>query len=184
MKRNVNEMVERVRNAVEKIVKSICLEPSKVVVSVEELAASDLICVQVSASDMPRVIGRSGIHIRSLMNIVEAAARCHSVAMKLHLVEPEPGPRQQYRGFTPRANWDGDEVHELLKEVCSLTMPGGADVKRTDSEVATEFAIQPARPLPTLHLQPIVEACSVLFNAIGKAQGRLITVAVAETTVA
>lgn len=171
-----NGIEQKTRDMIMEVVKSITLHPNDVVASIEALREAVIICIKVHTGDMPRVIGKSGAHIRSLQRIVNAIAINHGKPLRLQLLEPDPGKRDTYGAFVPRKDWEREPVYRLLEEVVNEAIPGGATVTITETALATEFTIQPKFAQPQAQFNELVEACNILWNAIGKAKGRIVTV--------
>lgn len=174
-------VVRSTAEMVSKILTGIAIHKESVKISVEPLARSVVICVQVHPADMPRAIGRGGAHIKALGKIVDQIGMTNGVPIKIRLLEPQPGERDRYLPFQPKEEWDGKSVHELLRQVASAAIPGGAAVERNDGVAAvTEFVVRPVRRQPAQEFGELIAALNSLWNAIGRATGRIVTVSEGE----
>jgi len=173
----MDEIAHETARMVSKILSGIAIHKDSVKISVEQLARSAVICAQVHSADMPRAIGRGGAHIKALTKIVGDIGLTSGVPLKIRLLEPEAGQRDRYSPFQPKEEWDGKSAHELLTQVASAAISGGAVVERNDgANAVTEFVVKPMRRQPAREFEELIAALNVLWNAIGRAQGRIVTV--------
>jgi uncharacterized protein len=75
------------KNAVEKIVKSLVDKPEEVVIN-EDLSGKNVtIKVQVAESDMGKLIGREGRTVKAIRSLLYAASQKHGKRFVLDVVE-------------------------------------------------------------------------------------------------
>lgn len=75
------------KNAVEKIVKSLVDNPDEVVISEEPSGKTVTIKVQVAEGDMGKLIGREGRTVKAIRSILYAASQKHGTRFILDVVE-------------------------------------------------------------------------------------------------
>jgi hypothetical protein len=75
------------KNAVEKIVKSLVDNPDEVVISEDSNGKNVTITVQVAEGDMGKLIGREGRTVKAIRSLLYAASQKHGKRFLLDLVE-------------------------------------------------------------------------------------------------
>jgi predicted RNA-binding protein YlqC (UPF0109 family) len=170
-------------NLVERVLREITFHHDKLKVWVESMGRVQILYVQCHKGDMPRVIGKHGAHRNALFNLVEYIGLRYSTELRMENVEPQTGEVERFAPFVPSRTWDsGQKVHgpivQLLRDFCQSVFAYETLVSITDSSHT-----------PTSRLQVIVsdqeqmqrtvriaEALKVLFNAVGKKNGRILLV--------
>jgi uncharacterized protein len=75
------------KNAVEKIVKSLVDKPEEVVISEDSSGKNVTITVQVAEGDMGKLIGREGRTVKAIRSLLYAASQKHGKRFLLDVVE-------------------------------------------------------------------------------------------------
>lgn len=164
---------------VTRIVKEIALHKDELQTSLQPLGHTALITIQVSRGDMGRVIGKAGAHSRALETLVLAIGAKYDTAIRLNIAEPVGGQRDRYGAFSPHPAWDAAHVVQLLADIGQAVFPQPVKAESIDAPgfaTALELRINPRESMALA--RAVEQALNVLFNAIGKANGRLLTVAV------
>lgn len=165
-------------NLVGRIVREFTFHHDALKIWIEPMGRVQIIYLQTHQADMPRVIGKQGAHRHALFNIVEQIGLHYGAELRLENVEPAPGEAERFKPFAPAAKWDSRPVVQLLRDICKSVF-----------NFETQVSIQDSPHTPTSNLQVVVaqgehmqtaarvaECCKVLFNAIGKARGRILLV--------
>lgn len=172
-----NATPELARSIVERIVKEIALHTNDVRTSLESLGRVWMINVQVNRGDMPRIIGKGGAHSQALSTIIAAIAAKTGEQIRLSIVEPAVGVKDRYPSFAPNFSWNAAPAMTLLSDICDATLPGKSTIRNLDSvNMATVLEVRVDPRVRFDILRGLQSALNTLFNAIGKANGRLLTV--------
>lgn len=179
---NVNEKDNDMKTSgdicalVRQMISFICLEPDKVRVWDEPTGRSTIIKAQCSKSDMPRVVGSGAVHVRAMEKLVELMGRRSGLSMRFRLIEPEPGNSSRHGGFKPNPNWNSEPFMTLLGGVGDAIFRYGCKVENFDDDAIGETTMDLVAS--TKEQAELVEFVSgpvkLLWNAMGKANGRLI----------
>jgi predicted RNA-binding protein YlqC (UPF0109 family) len=124
----------------------------------------------VHADDMPKAVGFYGRHHAALVEIANALGNRHGIKVVLSLLEPIKGEKMPPRGFIANKNWQEEPTRELLKETLTALLTQPFEIKPTAGEINTFFHIT----TKDLGFEKLRNSLYILFDAIGKAQGRLI----------
>ena len=75
------------KNAVEKIVKSLVDKPDEVIITEDSSGKNVTITVQVAEGDMGKLIGREGRTVKAIRSLLYAASQKHGRRFLLDVVE-------------------------------------------------------------------------------------------------
>lgn len=165
---------------VRRILEEITFHHADLHVTPTQVGRSWMIKVQVNRADMPRVIGGGGLHHRALDTIVAAVGVKNAVNMRLHVLEPDVGRPERFEKFEASHNWNAEPVVRLLRDICAAVFITQAEVSARDvADATTNLEVILSGKEPRKIIEPIGKALSALFNAIGKANGRIVMVDVA-----
>lgn len=156
------------------IVRGYTTDHGDIELTTQELTTTVMISLRGSANDHRRLVGSRGRHVWSLQRIAGLCGARIGKSVRLSLLEPKDGDRGPDLGFTPVENWDSGPFMLLFRRTIKATAPEGTTVKaahaghNTTLEV-TMTAIGSA-------FREFAQSLQALFFAIGKMQGRVITV--------
>lgn len=131
--------------------------------------------------DTSRMIGKGGGTHKHLARLLALIGAAHGYDVELERVgEPVRGKAERYDPFKARADWPKARILTLLQETARLgTKHGLVELgcgDLTDSKTAVQVDICRTE---TLHTETMLEQClRHVFNVIGNANGRVITVKV------
>jgi len=163
-----------------RVLEEITFHKSDLHVTPTQVGRSCMIKVQVHKADMPRAIGSGGLHHRALDTLIAAIGIKYAVNMRVNLVEPEVGRPERYERFEASHNWNSEPVVALLRDICAAVFITSAEVSAHDAaDATTNLEVTVSAREPRKIIEPIGKALQVLFNAIGKANGRIVLLDVA-----
>lgn len=169
---------EIAENIVRRIVKGIALHQGDVEVGLAGEGTMPIVNVRVNRGDMSRLIGKAGAHSRALEVVVAAISAKYGVPVRVFIQEPTTGMKDRYGGFAPNLNWNSAPLMMLLSDVCDACFSRPTTLDVQDMDVTSTFTVR----VDMKEQQPIVQAVSValgiLFNAIGRASGRIVAITV------
>ena len=122
------------------------------------------------ADDMPKAVGFYGRHHAALVEIANSLGNRHNIKVVLSLLEPIKGEKFPPRGFIANKNWQEEPTLELLKETLAALLTQPFEITPTNGEINTFFHIT----TKDASFEKLRNSLYILFDAIGKAQGRLI----------
>lgn len=149
------------------------------VLSVTEEAQDHLCSIYVKGhrADQGVLVGTKGANVKALQLLTGEIGRQRGETVSLQIVEPFPGIATPKPPFVSRSTWnirDDAKIEKLLDTVLSAVFGernyGLANACDNDSE-KTRFIVE--TPDVTLAIEG---ALNTIFRAIGKAQGRIISV--------
>lgn len=157
------------------LIAAIICHPAQLQIKVACVGTIAALEICAHADDQPRLVGSRGTTIDAINTVVKAMAEKAGIRKVVcQLLEPKVGQKGPPRKFHANPNWRPQTVFDLLNRVLSamLTEPFQIEQEHQDTvslfQVTTEGA----------ELNTNVEAALVkLFDAIGKANGRLVAVA-------
>lgn len=163
-----------------RILREITLHPQHIKLTESPLGRTTTIKIQVNRGDMPRVIGSKGAHAMALETLVGIIGRRQNALLKTRVIEPEVGEQDRFSKFAPREEWDKQKVQDLMTDIVESIFQYPVRVEVMDGEeyqsVCEVFVSQGENKEL---VQTVNAALNPLFVAIGKANGRLLTVNVA-----
>lgn len=162
-----------------RIIKEITFHHENIRVTSSQLGRSHTLAIQVHKGDMPRVLGKSGAHIKALETLAAAIGASGGVTIRLRLLEPEVGEPDRYEQFRPAENWNSSHVVLLLSDLVEAIF-GSSKVEIFDGEDCTSaLEVTIATRENKAVIDAIGNALKVLFKAIGRANGRILTLDIA-----
>ncbi len=142
-----------------------------------------MVKLQLHRADTPRVVGERGSHIRALDTISAAIGAKNGVNIRTQLLEPEVGLPERYHKFKPAENWNTEAVTKLADDICASVFVSPYAVKVNDgADFTSTIEIQIDRSENKTLVDTIQKAMQVVFNAVGKANGRILFVDVVTST--
>lgn len=152
--------------------------PDALVLEVQERPTSYTITIQAHAADTPRLIGEAGRNYRaiaSMMSLIGGRAR-HRIHIP-PIKEPVVGVHERYQ-FCPDLHWPKEDLRSLLCRVARAMFehPEAVRVEMEDIEatLSTNVQILVAKTEATAMVKAAQDCLTVLWDAIGKANGRLL----------
>lgn len=182
IKNPVGEKVERV---LRDIVHEIILHPDDFEVIQIPLSSHLVVNLRAQTSDTGRIIGPKGAHFLALKIIVAAVGASCTKRVLLGRMEPPldgKGP-DSYNKLVFKKDWNEAKVREILERTVAsiFTYPSSVTVKDVDEVTSVLCVTISSRERADLVAQ-VSDALQTLFNAVGKANGRIVLVdVVAET---
>ncbi len=135
-----------------------------------------IIKIQPHRADMGKVTGSKGAHIKALNALAMMIGAKHGMNIRIQLVEPEVGRIDSHLPFEPNPVWNSAEVLQLLASLCDAVFRHPVEIETDEEGITTTIAVivneRESMPL----VMAANDAILVMFNAIGKANGRNIIV--------
>lgn len=138
--------------------------------------------IQAHRADTSRLIGERGASFRALSTLVAALAGADGYRAVLQpIAEPTAGEPEKFTRFVHNPGWDRECITRLLELLCNRIFEGRAAIEARDACNQTIYVVRvPVDEMPEC-VRAIGSALHVIFNAIGKSNGRLIMVGVEMT---
>ncbi len=161
-----------------RIVTEIISHPENLVIEPKVFTQSIVLTVQAHAADTPRLIGEGAANYKALVTVATALGARAGLRVSVPPIrEPVVGAPDRYK-FNANDHWPKDRIVRLLTETAQATFaePDAVEVKLfdDDSTVSTTIELWVARNERSALVFALGAALRVLFDAIGKANGRLI----------
>lgn len=180
---NENDVNEKDKRAVfldlfRRIVTEIISHPENLVIESKEFTQSLVLTVQAHAADTPRLIGEGAVNYKALVVVATALGARAGLRVSVPPIrEPVVGEPDRYK-FSPTPDWPKEKIVKLLTDTARATFadPDAVEVKLFDDEstVSTTVELWVARNERSALVFALGAALRTLFDAIGKANGRLI----------
>jgi predicted RNA-binding protein YlqC (UPF0109 family) len=136
-----------------------------------------IIKIQLHRADTPRAVGERGSHVRALEMIAAAIGAKAGANIRTQLLEPEVGLPERYHKFKPMESWNSAEVKAIAEQIAEHAFVAPATVTIHDGEDFTStLEIVVDRSENKNLASTMQQAMQVVFNAIGKANGRILVV--------
>lgn len=138
-----------------------------------------IVALQISANrdDQPYLVGRNGQHLAAMNEIMFPIGRRLRRTIVLSLQEPKVGDKLPPRKFETNADWKPDETRKLLNLTLKHVLRADFKIDEHHDENVSVFQIVPARSDEPLLTPALESALDIIFDAIGKANGRTVHVA-------
>jgi predicted RNA-binding protein YlqC (UPF0109 family) len=159
-----------------RIIKQLTAEHQHIKLIGTPLGRSYIFQVRVSRADTPKLVGERGRTVRALTALVALFGRKHNVEMQFQLLEPEVGQPAPLQPFRRRDTWDHKPVEELARDVASaiLLNPIVKICIVDQPNYITLLSVVTSNDEPAALVQALREPFAVIFNAIGKSEGRVL----------
>jgi predicted RNA-binding protein YlqC (UPF0109 family) len=174
-----NWNVEHVAQVISRLVQEIIMHPDNFERTIGMVGQTEVIYARVHRGDMPRLVGERGLHVQAITALVQLAGQRMGRSINFVLLEPATGEKDQHSRFSPQANWPMSRIRALVEDVALLVFRCPLDVMVSDGEgsmTSVEVMVS-SRETGNVVLQGGA-AMTALFNAVGKANGRLLRLAV------
>lgn len=164
-------------SAIERILNYITFHPEDRKLNLSSLGRSWTISVRLHQADQPRAVGAKGSHVRALTDLVNRIGRRAAIPISFRLLEPEVGKPERHAPFSGQEDWDHEGVRELATDICNSILKYPVEVTSFDGDnFNSNLEIAADMREPQEAIDDLNAIITPLFNAIGKAQGRLLTV--------
>lgn len=162
---------------IERLIREITLHTENIKIKETTLGRSSTLNVQVHKGDMSRVIGTKGAHVQAMERLIEMMSAKSGKRMTLRVGEPSMGGADSFAKFEPQATWESSHVVELVQDISAAVFVHPAQVELFDGEDFQSVIEIVVSPNERKDLVAMVNAAlAPLFNAIGKANGRLLKI--------
>lgn len=176
-------MNERLTRLLNSLIQYIVTDKQSVKVVAMPLAVETLVKIEVNPAENGRVIGERGAHFKALEKLCLLASAKAGKAFKLLPMDEadEDVVPMQYGRFRGNDNWPKQSITELVEHVARVIFHN-EDVIEVDVEDQTNFVsvftVRVARTEPADVVFVAIEAYAPLFNAIGRVDGRVLSIQV------
>ena len=175
---NDSQKRQNVLTLFRRLVTEIISHPENLVIDAKQHTQSMVLTVQAHAADTSRLIGEGASNYKALVTMATALGGRAGMRVSVPPIrEPVIGERDRYK-FTPNPEWPRTRIMDLLSDTARAVFadPDAIEIKPFDDDgtVSTTVELWVARNERTTLVHPVGEALRTLFDAIGKANGRLI----------
>lgn len=148
---------------------------------------SAIIALRCHGQDVKKLIGTGGVMHKALRKL--AARMGETVGIDLQyerVIEPEGGvlpvPSGNQRGYVSRENWPQGMILSLVERTATALFGPNRVVKLVNANTSSVIEVLlPAGMVDPQDRTELQEALDRVFHGIGRAQGRLLSVKLAET---
>lgn len=163
-----------------RVIVQMVAHPEALVIESRKLTASVIVTIQAHAADTPRLIGEGAANYRALVAIVTAMGdRAGWRVTVPPIKEPTVGEPARYK-FESQADWPQEKILALLREVLAAMFHHEDDIRTAVDEDAenaiTTIEVFVSRQERADLVDLIGPALRRVFDAIGRANGRLLAV--------
>jgi predicted RNA-binding protein YlqC (UPF0109 family) len=161
-----------------RLVTEIISHPENLIIETKLHTQSIVMTLQAHAADTPRIIGSGAENFKAL-GIIAAAlgARAGLHVSVPPIREPVVGEPDRYK-FSPQPDWPKERIVKLLTDLARAAFADSSAVEvklfDDDASVSTTIELWVARNERGALVFGVGAALRTLFDAIGKANGRLI----------
>lgn len=138
--------------------------------------------IRANARDTAHIIGEEGFQFRSLCKISQAIGKQHGVRVSFsHVERPIVGSKAEYPKFISLPDWPRAKIKALALDTVKRCFVSGdlASIQDNDvSEEETIFVAHVSELENPRNVESLVGALGVVFNAIGRFHGRVVTLIV------
>jgi predicted RNA-binding protein YlqC (UPF0109 family) len=166
---------------VKRILSEITFHHDQLKVHAIELGVGWMVVISATRGDTPRIVGGRGMTFKAIDCLVGAIGNKYRMKIRAKLEEPTTGEQDRYERFKASEDWNRDGILKLLQDVCQqvFTHPI-VDLSLADIDNQTSLVtVQVSRAEDRRLVEPVSKALEILFNAIGKANGRTIRLDIA-----
>jgi len=161
-----------------RVVTEIISHPEDLVLEAKQFTQSIVVTIQAHAADTPRLIGEGAANYKALVLLAVALGARAGLRVSIPPIrEPVVGKPDRYK-FAPNESWPKEKIIKLLLDVARGTFsdPDAVEAKvfDDDSTVSTTVELWVARNERLALVTGFGSALRTLFDAIGKANGRLL----------
>lgn len=132
-------------------------------------------------ADQGKIIGGRAANIQAIQRLMDVIGRKRQHRVSVTVLESQVGDKEPNPPYTPDPNWnraDDERMESLLAKVVVQCFGQSIPVKTEIENGDKTFFTLMSETVPT----EIEAALSTLFRAIGKSQGRVITIKVYRST--
>jgi predicted RNA-binding protein YlqC (UPF0109 family) len=179
MKANEQVKADTLRKLIKGMVIEFVLHPDDLVVVVTERSGVLSIRIRCHQGDVGRVIGTRGAHVNALKVLALLYGQKHKLRVDFMPIEESvQGKSDRYSKFKASTEWRKAELLGLLEQVAWNIFKADAAVAIAcvDNVADSEITVSVARDEPARVVDQADAALGVIFNAIGKPNGRTLTV--------
>lgn len=144
------------------------------------LTASVTITIQAHAADTPRLIGEGAANYRALVAVLMGAGAQQGYRVNIPPIrEPITGEPERY-SFQADPNWPRSNILALVRETAKAVVAHPSSVRIAvdddDPNITTTVEVFVSRTERAELVDALAPAIRRLFDAIGRAKGRLVAV--------
>lgn len=175
------DLARKVKELIRDLVTELIMHPGQLEVTAVPVGSSIVVGIQVANSDMKRVAGKGGIHLKSLKLLALWIGKANEVEVKIQPVAAVgKDEKDMFPPFEPSPGWPREKVLELIRRMVELTSVFGQCVCTVTPVSGEESAINvelDGDESPTL-VQVLDAVLGTLFKAIGSHNQQYLTVGV------
>lgn len=155
---------------VEAIVRGLCNDQSKIVISEHALTTSTTIVIQVAQPDHGRVLGSRRVMLDAIRSLAKIAGLNEGLICRVELMEPVPVKRGEHSPYVPAEDWDSEGFEAILDCVLKAVFVEQAVWdKSTIAGINTVYEVRIGATDPMVQMLPTLrDHFETIFHAIGK----------------
>lgn len=149
--------------------------PADITVTTKSLGGENtMMDLDVNKADYGSVHGSMGKHLQALRTIFQFIGARQDRKIKIMLLEPTKGQREERLPFTPNHHWNERNIMDLLNRILIriLRRPFAMVALSAEQPDATTTIEITADPAEQAVIEALTTALQPLFHAIGKKEGR------------
>lgn len=185
---NTSEVGKALEKLFREILNELVLSPGFLKVYAVAMTKSIMLRIEASAGDMGRIIGEKGAHFKSLRAICGAVGHKFKVDIELPpLPESRTKRADRYEKFQGRDDWKKEKITDLIRRAAVLVFRHEEAVEVSVADLPdfiSTYTVSVATAEPALLVEAMSAALKILFNAVGKANGRTLIVEVVPSNMA
>lgn len=172
--------IDSVMTLLKMVLTQMISHPQELVIEKFPLAKSLKITIQAHAADTGRLIGEGGANYNALVALMSTIGARYGIRVNIAPIkEPVVGESERYR-FHSNPNWPKQNIMGLIKQIsrCAFSYPDQIEVVAHDDAetLSTTIEVMVARNETEATVRVLQRAYNVLFDAIGKSNGRILYV--------
>ena len=159
------------------LTKGIVSKPEKATFKSKQLGEVLGLELSVMPEDMPRMIGRAGVHAATIKQLFHLAGQAKGLRVTVNIFSQGPKVELPKRDFIRNPNWNSEQVRDITEKLAACFLSEPFAIEAVDLEEITLLQINPhfseMEAIPSKAMDSMIK----LLDAIGKANGRVVELA-------
>jgi len=158
--------------ALQLLLSGLCAQKRSLRVAAIQLGNVLAVEIKAHADDLPKLVGKEGKHLAAINLLLRKMGERAKLKVVPNLLEPPARSTVKPPGFRENPHWKSDEARQALDATLGQLFRTHPIVEELNMEKVSIFQVVP-RGGETMD-EELENALAILFDATGKAQGRLI----------
>jgi predicted RNA-binding protein YlqC (UPF0109 family) len=162
---------------VKRIANEITFHHKELKVYAREAGLGWTVFIEAHRGDIPRLIGGGGQTFKALDAVCALIGNKYRMGIRLTIDEERAvGEKDRYETFKHAENWNKEGILRLLEDLCRAILEEPARISTQDERTnrTVIIVLLSKKEVPAV-AEAAKKALGILFNAIGKANGRLVS---------